>query len=168
MSKLSTLTPCLISTLLLILLQAAPLFSEEPDKSPTISLSGNHCLEGTKKLSVNMIETVGLTDVRFDDPFEQKEMSYSGIWLHQFVQNFGREGVSSVTFTAIDDYEVTFSKKDWQNEKILVVTRMASNHIDLEHKGPVRIVYPDYNIKNYDSKENMPKWIWMIKRAKFK
>lgn len=125
-------------------------------------------MEGTEKLTVAMIEAVGLTDVRFEDPFAQKEMSYSGIWLQQFVQKFGRPGTSSVTFTAIDDYEVTFPKKEWEKNKILVVTRTAGKHINFEQKGPVRIVYPEYNEQNYDSKENMPKWIWMIKRANFK
>lgn len=129
---------------------------------PSIAVSGNFKAGFGNSLTVSQIESAGLQDVLINDPFEKSERSYSGVLLNRFVEHFGKEGTTKAIFKAIDDYEVVYERSEWKNSRILVVTRMSGGHIDFVDKGPLRIIYPDYDSEKHDSKEIMPRWIWMI------
>lgn len=133
----------------------------------SIEVTGNAKDEVGSILTISMIEAVGLDEVTVYDPFEKSERSYSGVMLSTFMEQFGKPGTTKAVFKAIDDYEIAFTLEELEKTRILVVTRAAGQHIGLTEKGPVRIVYPDYDPQLHNSKEIMPRWIWMIQAVHF-
>ncbi|WP_422374935.1 hypothetical protein [Roseibium sp.] len=117
---------------------------------------------GRQFLSVAEIEKAGVQQVRAFHPYEKRSNDYHGVWLEDFVTHFGSSDVSKVITRAIDDYEITFSRDEWQSMRILIATRVNDRHVDFDEKGPVFIVFPDYDEKKKVYRANLPKWIWMI------
>ena len=115
-----------------------------------------------KHLSVSEIEAAGLEQVHAFHPYEKRSNDYHGVWLQDFVKQFGTPDVSSVTTRAIDNYEITFSRDEWQSMRILIATRVNDRYVDFEEKGPLFVVFPDYDEKDKAYRANLPKWIWMI------
>lgn len=142
--------------------------ADEVDGSAVIQLLEGKDHEGKKQITVAEIEALGVSTLEIDDPFEKKKCSFTGVMMEKFVTRYGSTGVKSVTFKGIDGYEVTFSSSDWGSHKIMIVTRVNGNFMDYEHKGPLRIVYPNYDPKKHKSKEILPKWIWMITSVQFR
>jgi len=147
---------------------AINLHSEELDGSARIKISGKVAQGISTSITVKEIELAGISDMEINDPFDNKTIYFTGVWLKDFIAKFGADGVKAVTFKAIDDYEISFSVNDWTGTRILLVTRISKKYFNFEHKGPVRIVFPDYDPQTDNSKEVLPKWIWMIKNVEFR
>lgn len=164
--RISIASAVLVTTLFVLL--SFSLQATEADGSAAIKLRGSINPGGKKRIVVAELEDLGVSTVELYDPFEKKKNSYTGVMMEKFVTQYGSKGVKEVTFIAIDGYQVTFSRTDWTFQKIMVVTRVNDKYMDYENKGPLRIVYPEYDPKKHDSKEILPKWIWMITDVQFR
>lgn len=138
------------------------------DGGAKVRLTGNMVQGIGDSITVGELEKAGLQVLRRHDPFEKKTLHYSGVWLDAFVERFGKAGVTAVTFTAIDEYQVTVDRQEWMKTRILLVTRVDDRYLDFEHKGPIRVVYADYDPAVHNPKEVLPKWIWMITKIDFR
>ncbi|ASP36081.1 hypothetical protein [Labrenzia sp. VG12] len=119
--------------------------------------------EGSPRfLTVADIETAGLQQLQAFHPYEKRSNAYHGVWMEDFVERFGTPGVSTVITRAIDDYEITFTRDEWQSIRILLATRVNDRYVDFDEKGPLFVVFPDYDEKQKEYRANLPKWIWMI------
>ncbi|MCK7610576.1 hypothetical protein [Roseibium sediminicola] len=139
---------------------ATPAFSADGETTILVIQAGQ-TLE-SREISVAEIEKAGLQEVQAFNPYEKRIETYSGVWMQDFVAAFGTAETSSLTTRAIDDYEITFSKEEWQGLRILIATRVDGEYIDFDRKGPMRIIFPDYDEKHKDYQTNLPKWTWMI------
>lgn len=117
--------------------------------------------DGTS-LTVADIEAVGIQEVQAYNPYEKRSDTYSGVWMQQFVDAFGLPQTRRLTTRAIDDYEITFERRERESMRILIATRVNGTHIDFDEKGPMRIVFPDYDETSERYRTNLPKWTWMI------
>lgn len=144
----------------LVLGAPAPAFSADGDTIILVLQAGSK--DNGRQISVAEIETAGLQQVQAFNPYEKRSETYSGVWMQDFVAAFGSAETSSLTTRAIDDYEITFSKQEWQDLRILIATRVDGEYIDFDRKGPMRIIFPDYDEKHKDYQTNLPKWTWMI------
>ena len=154
--------------LLLFLLLHSPLaVAGEADGSVRIKLTGKLAPGVSKQVTVKEIESVGIVEVEAFNPYEERADWYTGVWLDQLVQRFGGQDVTGVTTKAIDDYQIDFSKSEWEDMRIMVATRVNGHYIGFDKKGPMRIVFPDYDkgLKKYQN--NLAKWMWMINRIEF-
>lgn len=142
--------------------------SSGADGSATIIVAGKTVVTDSTPLSIKEIESIGISSVSILDPFEKTQKSYQGVWLDQFVEKFGTPDVATVVFTGIDDYQVSFTKDEWCSTRILLATRDNQHYVDFDKKGPLRVIFPDYDPSIHNSKEVLPKWIWMITRIAFK
>lgn len=98
------------------------------------------------------------------NPWEKKSAHYEGILIDQLVKKYGDKGVQKLRLKAIDDYEIVLEKRMWQTERILLVTKIDGKYIPVKEKGPLRIVFVDYD----DSKaKDLHLWMWMIKKIAF-
>lgn len=167
MQKSATMHLVLAGVFLFVLISNS-VNSAEQDGKASVKLEGEVSTNVSKRPTVEEIESIGVTELEILDPFDSKTNRYKGIWLDQFAAHFAKPGVTHLTFIAIDEYEISFERKEWTNTRILLVTKVNDKYIDLEHKGPLRIIFPDFNPKTDNSKENLPKWIWMITRVQFK
>ena len=121
----------------------------------------------SKRITVADIEALGMQEMQSYNPYELAENLYSGVWLHEIVAAFGSPDVISVRTIAIDDYQVVFTKKEWEEIRILVSTRMDGEIIRFDTKGPMRIVFPDFDPSMSVYQETRPKWMWMITKIEF-
>ncbi|MEN8189689.1 MAG: hypothetical protein ABFS19_07570 [Thermodesulfobacteriota bacterium] len=138
------------------------------DEMLQITLKGAVAQEIAEQITAKDIEIVGTLDVELYDPFDKKKSLFTTVKLEEFVARFGKPGVTEVTFKAIDDYSLSFNKKDWTEERILIATQSGNKYMTLEKKGPIRILFPGWNRKNYSKKRSLPKWIWMITEVQFR
>jgi len=165
-SMRDTLRTAYMVCFLVIATWVAPCMGEA-DNSITIRLVGNLAANVVSPLTIQDIEAIGVHDVSAFNPYEKRSDKYTGVWLDHFVGNFAGPEITRLTMKAIDDYEIDFVPSDWLNLRILLVTRVNDTYIDFEHKGPLRIVFPDYDANQQIYQVNLPKWIWMITTIEF-
>lgn len=139
------------------------------DGSKTVRLYGKTAAGVLQRVSVAQIEKkLDRFTFRIYNPYEKREHRYSGVLLERFIDKFAAPGTSSVTFTAIDDYTVTLKQRDWTSKRILLVTRKDGTYMDIKDKGPLMIVFPDYDPRSQAYQVNLPDWIWMITKIEFR
>lgn len=133
-----------------------------------VKLLGNKKDSVSKRIKIKDIEKVGYVDFIVEDPHLFKKNKFGGVLLKDFVEFYGKKDVSSLTFVAIDNYKIVLKKEQWENDIILLSTKLNGKYVNFDEKGPLRIIFPNYNpeIKKYS--KNLVDWIWMIKSIEFK
>jgi hypothetical protein len=118
-------------------------------------------------ITIEEIEAIGLTTISASSPSDASKRSFSGVWLDDFVAAYGADTVASIGFTAIDYYQVTFDRAEWERSKILLATRENGKVLEFETRGPMRVIVDDYDPNDELHQELTPKWIWMITEITF-
>lgn len=154
--------------LLVIVLLTSILFASSDYSTKRIKLSGNIADHIKPRVTIKELEKDGLDSFIIQDPYLKKDMKYSGISLDKLVSLYGKKTVTSLKITAIDGYKVVFNKKEWDNDTILLATRVNDEYYGFDKKGPLRVIYPNYDEKLPKYHKNLTKWIWMIKTIEFK
>lgn len=126
-------------------------------------------LEGTeKRQSVKQIENqFTLFTQNIYNPWEKESATYSGILVDQLLTKFAKEGVNKIVFKAIDDYQIEMDLNTLKDFQILLVTKQNGEYLEVKDKGPMRIVFPDYDASKKEYEDNLPMWMWMINRIEF-
>ncbi|MYM56191.1 hypothetical protein [Thalassovita mangrovi] len=153
---------------LLVAAMFATVTAAAEDGSRIIRLSGALADGQAAAVTVKDLETAGLQEFTVFNPFEQREDLYTGVFIKDLVHRFGAEDVQSITLTAIDQYSITFDREEWENFRILISTRVNGDYFGFDKKGPLRVVFPDYDPNQLAYQEILSKWIWMITRIEFK
>ncbi len=155
-----------IAILLMTLVFSSIAIADAGDK--TVMLSGKQLSEKEpNKISIKALEAdFTLQTVEIYNPWEKRKEIYTGIWVTDLIKKYG-QGAHSLTLTAIDNYQVTLKDEDWQNLRILLATKVNGQYIDVKNKGPMRVVFPDYNAADKRYELSLPKWLWMIKQLEF-
>ena len=158
----------MLKIFVIILLFVSSLFSQVDYSKKKIKLLGDKKDTISKRVSIKNIEKIGFKEYLVVDPYSKKLTTFGGVTLDQFVKVFAKPKVKEVIVHAIDGYKVSFFKKQWIENEILLSTQVNKKYVGYEHKGPLRIVFPKYNSVAQNYANNLPKWIWMIKTIEFK
>lgn len=139
------------------------------DRGDFVRLSGEVRDGVSKVLSANELEG-GLEVLEMDiyNPYEKHSALYGGVLFDAFVKKYAKDGVNEVKIVAIDDYSISIYKSDWESMRIILATRLDKEYIPINKKGPLMVVFPDYDTKKKIYQESISKWIWMIKKIEFK
>lgn len=154
--------------ILILLFCFTTLFSSSNYSQKKIKFTGKVKEEIKKRVSIANIEKLGLKEYKIIDPYTKKNTNYSGVDLKLFANFYGKEEVESIVFKAIDGYEVTITKNEWQKYNILLATKLNNEYVSYDKKGPLRIIFPNYKLASENFAKNLPKWIWMINSIEFK
>lgn len=154
--------------LLLITLFFSSLFGQNNLELKTIKFLGELKPNIKKRVSIKTIESLGIKYYDVIDPYTKKQTNYAGVNLKVFASFFGNENTKSLTFKAIDGYEVTITKDHWEKNSVVLVTRVENEIVTYDKKGPLRIIYPKYKKADENFAKNLPNWIWMINSIEFK
>ena len=157
----------ILITLILFGLNLSQAISSEIDGNFAISLTGNTAPGVASQVSVKTIESIGVVEIEAFNPYDKRTDKYTGVWLDQIIARFGRAGTKKITLKAIDDYEIKFMASEWEKIRTLMATRVNGKYIGFAQKGPMRIVFPDYDKNKKIYRDNMAKWIWMITQIDF-
>ncbi|MEP3114832.1 hypothetical protein [Nisaea sp.] len=133
----------------------------------TIRMTGKTASGAEQDVTLDEIDLIGFVAERVYNPYEKRRVRYSGVLLDQLVAKYGDPSVKSVKLTAIDGYRITFEQAEWQEFRILLVTKLRGKRFDLEQKGPARIVFPDFTPDEEVHRAKLPKWLWMIQEIRF-
>ncbi|MBN2782625.1 MAG: hypothetical protein JXQ66_05235, partial [Campylobacterales bacterium] len=121
------------------------------------------------KVTIKELEDgLKLYEYNIYNPYEKHTISYGGILFADFLKKYSKDSVKEVNITAIDGYYITIYKEDWGSMKIILATRLDDDYIPISKKGPLMVVFPEYDAKEKIYQENISKWIWMIRKIEFK
>lgn len=134
----------------------------------TVRLIGATLPNTPQKITIKQLEAVGTVSRPVFNPYEKVDANYTGVWMADFVKHFGSDQVKTLTATAIDDYQITFTRDEWMQTPILITTQVNGHYIDFAEKGPLRIAFPTLTAGEISFQNNLPKWIWMIKKIELK
>ena len=139
------------------------------DTCAKVTLIGKTKTHKPLRLCIKALEKgLPYIEERVYNPYEKRADRYGGVPLDKFVEKFGDSDVKALKFTAIDDYETTIRREDWEAIRIILSTQMNGHYIAYAQKGPLRIVFPDFDPAQERYRLNLPNWIWMIKTIEFK
>ena len=158
----------MLKKLLVFLLLTTALFAAKDLSLKKVKFFGELKEQSSLRVSIKDIEKLGYHDFVMEDPHLLKGAKFGGVFLKDFAAYYGKASLSSIVFTAIDGYEITISKEEWQNDIILLATKYNDEYTSFKTKGPLRIVYPKYNSNSKKYSKNLINWIWMIKTIEFK
>lgn len=156
-----------ILTILFIFACTLNLYGGTGDKR--VKISGKINATAPKYITPKSIEKDFETqNFELYNPWEKKRESYHGVLLDQLAKKYGTEDVKELKFVAIDDYNVDFKKELYEKERILLVYKVNGEYLSIRKKGPMKIVFVDYDASKKRYELNLPKWLWMIKYIEFK
>lgn len=101
------------------------------------------------------------------NPWEKQTDTYEGILFTELVKKYGNK-TKELKFIALDDYTITFAKELYENERILLAFKVNGKYLSIKEKGPMRVVFVDYDPNQKKYELNLEKWLWMIKKIEFK
>ncbi|SHO55029.1 hypothetical protein [Vibrio quintilis] len=134
-----------------------------------ILLTGKNLNIETQRLTVKDLEsTFSLVTLDLYNPWEKKTDKYTGFWMNDLIKKFAKPELKSLNIKAVDNYQVEFTAQDWTTFKILVATRVNNQYQPVRNKGPMRLIYANYDSSNVEHELTLTKWMWMIKTIEFK
>lgn len=149
-----------------VLLLSVALFGDAGDRK--ITLLGNIKDDINKKLSPKQLEKdITPTKHTLYNPWEKKSDEYEGVMLNDFIKFYGKDGIKAIHLVALDDYKVTITKELMKSERILLVTKINGQYQSIKQKGPMRIVFLDFDKTNAKYEKSLPLWLWMINKIEF-
>jgi hypothetical protein len=102
------------------------------------------------------------------NPWDKEAALYEGVLLEEFVRAFGAPSTSAIHLKALDGYAVTIEKELWESERIMLVVKTNGHYLPIREKGPLRIVFLDYDPAQKKYESNLPLWLWMITTIEFR
>lgn len=153
--------------LLLSLLFSWSLNAQQMERK--IRLMGKVKIDVPKRQSVTEINR-GLTFIEEEvyNPYEKRSDVYGGILFNDFVAKYAQDDVTEVRLIAVDDYSIIIPKDEWSSKRILLSSQLNHKTTSIKEKGPLRIVFPDYDPKLKKYQINLPMWVWMITKIEFR
>lgn len=134
-----------------------------------ITLSGQLSEGKVKRLSASqIIEGLEFIQKKVYNPYEKRSNLYGGVLLDAFVKKYAKESTKTVKFKAIDGYEAVIPRELWEKEPILIATDLNGKRTDLKTKGPLQIVFLDFQPDEIEDQATIPLWIWMVTKIEFR
>ena len=139
----------------------SPLYAESGNQS--IEIVGEIKKEIQSNITVKKLyKLVKTNEFEVYNPWEKKTDVYEGILIDDFIDLFAKKNSYGIRFLAIDGYEVEFKKSDWENERILLSLKVNGEFIAIRDRGPMRLVFVDYDKNKQKYKVTLKSWMWMI------
>jgi len=118
-----------------------------------------------RKLELDLASLEKMRRVRLEaaEPFLKRRVVFEGVLLSDLLEVAGvPDSASKVSLTALDDYKVDFTVADVRSSQMLLATKADGKHMEVDHSGPIRIVFPDSSTLG----RNPDLWIWSVATMK--
>ncbi|TDB04635.1 hypothetical protein E0702_03675 [Halomonas marinisediminis] len=120
--------------------------------------------QGTTKrtLTLDEVEAVPTTsiDMRHPEGFEGR---FAGVWLDDFLREYGLDSAPRVRFVAHDGYTTFLTPAQRREKAYLLVTRIDGEPLTVRSHGPFMLVVPEEAEAVIEGSEPMTRWIWAIR-----
>ena len=114
------------------------------------------------QIDIASIEALGLETVTVADPFSSSDLVFSGVSIEKVLAAAGISGDSPLTWTALDDYEVSYSGDEARANGGFLATRVDDQTIGIAEGGPVRIVFTEASDGDALLANDSNQWIWSL------
>jgi hypothetical protein len=118
-----------------------------------------------KKLELDLASLEQMRRVRVEaaEPFLKRRVMFEGVLLADLLAVAGvSDSASTISLTALDDYEVDFELADVRSSQMLLATKADGKHMPVDRSGPIRVVFPDASKLG----RNPDLWIWSVTTLK--
>lgn len=166
MTRYSLLAPIAAAVTLSTL---APLFAE-PLPAPTgealLTVSGaitQPNADGALVLDQALIDSLPQHEFTTSTIWTEGKATYSGVLLRDLLAVAGATG-TTVTLTALNDYQITMPAADAAEDGPILATRVDGKPMSVRDKGPVWLVYPYDENPAYRSEQTYARSIWQLNR----
>jgi hypothetical protein len=118
---------------------------------------------GAVDLDLETLEAVGLAQYSaFDRQATGEHVNFTGVLLLDLLAVVGATDATTLHAVAINDYTVEIPVEDAHDLPVLVATATDGERMDVEHYGPLRVVYPTEGVE-LDATVYEPRWIWQLR-----
>jgi hypothetical protein len=141
---------------------AIPAPADAPILTVTGAISAHN--DGSEvALDMATLESIGLVRYAVDDPWLAARHEYTGVLLADLLDTLGAATTATtVTITALDDYQVDIDMADIRRWPILLATASDGARMAVADKGPTRIVFPYHAYPEIDQLTYKDLWIWQL------
>lgn len=140
-----------------------PAPSEEVILTVTGAIDNKNTIDAAT-FDISTLEKLGLVQYKVSDPWLNAENTYTGVLVSDFLKFVGAaRSASTLTLTALDDYQVDIAIADLQKWPVLLATQVNGEYITIDNNGPTRIIFPYDTYPDIDPVAYKDLWIWNIK-----
>ncbi len=108
---------------------------------------------------MSTLEKLGLVKYTVDDPWLQTQVSYTGILFADLLKYAGSpDSVTAIQVVALDGYAAEIPISEIQKWPVLLATQADGQHINIEHNGPTRVIFPYDSYSDITAARNMSVW----------
>ncbi len=107
------------------------------------------------------LESLGTITATVFEPFISESIEFTGVPLETALAAIGVDADAPIVWTALDDYQVHYSRGELAGEGALLATRQDGAPIPIEEGGPIRVVFTD---DSGDLGRDTNQWIWSLVR----
>lgn len=132
-----------------------------PDGPPVLSIVGP---DGERTYTRAQIEAFGLYRVRTQTFWPGDDGVYEGVPLARLLADAGLATASAVRVRGIDEFSQVVPREDWARWPLLLATRRDGRLLDVDSKGPLRLIYPRDSDPELAGPGYRLRWVWMIAR----
>lgn len=100
--------------------------------------------------------------------WEKRSDLYEGVFLNDLAKKYGTKDTKQIKLIALDGYNIDYSKELYESQRILLSFKVNGKYISIKDKGPMRVVFVDFDSSKKSDNDNLHKWMWMIKKIEFK
>lgn len=153
----------LISMLSVCSAQSDPL--SKPNQKVILTVKGDISATNNNnqaEFDLEMLHELGLTTSNVETPWTVGKTLYSGPLLRVLLEKVGARG-KTLTFKALNDYEVSIPSSDAYDFDSILATRIDGRAMSVREKGPIFLVYPFDQDKSLYTEKYFARSIWQIK-----
>ena len=134
-----------------------------PQGTPVLVVRGNGLRTNTADgVAVDRaaLDALPAVEMAIDDPWEKRSVLYRGVLMSEFLKAIGTpEAATTVTATALDDYQATLSVEELRSGTVLLATQADGKVLEIKDGGPTRIIF----LPSSKSVKDEALWIWSVK-----
>lgn len=158
---------CVVST---ALAQDAPAPLPAPTGEVILTVSGNIAntnAEGVLALDAALFATLPQHSFTTSTIWTEGTATYTGVLLRDLLAAAGATG-STVTLTALNDYEISMPAADALEDGPLLANLSNDEPMSVRDKGPVWMIFPFDDVAAYRTEQTYSRSIWQLNRIEIK
>lgn len=108
------------------------------------------------------IEAVGKIAYTVDDPFEERQIRYTGVLMANLLDLWQIDKTATTLhLTALNDYHTEIAISELREYPVMLALEADGQYMQPDYRGPAMIVYPIHHYEFHVS-EVRAKWIWQL------
>jgi hypothetical protein len=108
-----------------------------------------------------MLEALGVQKLTTSSAWTSGPTEFEGVLASAVLDAVAAEG-TAVHATALNDYAVTIPIDELRRYPVLLALKMNGQYLKIMDKGPIWIVYPRDQYREFQDSLTDKKWIWQL------